>query len=124
MACDSLMTTSLLMSTDLLQVDCLNLLSAGLLQFVSTSYNKSATDKLQQAGKIDNLQQVYDVFGCYLFCSQKVDFQNDSIFFSQVTNWCLYIAGLLQLDEVTMNTLQQVCGVIGSVDECQTYILS
>ena len=34
---------------DLLQVDCQNLLSTGLLQVVSTSYNKSANDKLQQA---------------------------------------------------------------------------
>ena len=32
-------------STDLLQVDCQNLLSTGLLKFVSTSCNKSTTDK-------------------------------------------------------------------------------
>ena len=36
-------------STDLLQVDCQNLLSTGLLQVVSTSCNKSVNDKLQQA---------------------------------------------------------------------------
>ena len=43
MACDSLLTASLL------QVDCQNLLSTGLLQVVSKSCNKSANDKLQQA---------------------------------------------------------------------------
>ena len=37
------------LSTDLLQVDYYNLLSTGLLQAVSTSCNKSANDKLQQA---------------------------------------------------------------------------
>ena len=37
------------MSTDLLQVDRQNLLSTGLPQVVSTSCNKSANDKLQQA---------------------------------------------------------------------------
>ena len=42
MAYDSLLTTSLL------QVDCQNLLSTGLLQVVSTRCNKSANDKLQQ----------------------------------------------------------------------------
>ena len=40
------------------------LLSTGLLQVVSTSCNKFANDKLQQAGEIDNLQQVYGIFGC------------------------------------------------------------
>ena len=43
MACDSLLMTRLL------QVDCKNLLSTDLLQVVSTSCNKSANDKLQQA---------------------------------------------------------------------------
>ena len=76
------------MSTDLAQVDCQNLLFTGLLQVVPTHCNKSANDKLQQAwfyhtccnlmkltsllklvdklqqaGKIDNLQQVSGVFG-------------------------------------------------------------
>ena len=71
------------LSTDLLQIDCQNLLSTGLLQVGSTSCNKSANnklqqvwfnelvatwcnwqvccivlDKLQQPGKIENLQQV------------------------------------------------------------------
>ena len=36
------------LSTDLLQVDCQNLLFTGLLQVVSTSCNKSANDKLQK----------------------------------------------------------------------------
>ena len=36
-------------STDLLQVDCQNFLSTGLLQVVSTSCNKSGNDKFQQA---------------------------------------------------------------------------
>ena len=36
------------LSTDLLQVDCQNLLSTGLLQVVSASCNKSANDKLQK----------------------------------------------------------------------------
>ena len=36
------------LSTDLLQVDCQNLLSISLLQVVSTSCNKSTNDKLQQ----------------------------------------------------------------------------
>ena len=36
-------------ATDVLQVDCQDLLSTGLLQVASTSCNKSATDKLQQA---------------------------------------------------------------------------
>ena len=51
MACDNLLATSLCckLSTDLLQVDCQNLLPTGLLQVVSTSCNKSANDKLQQA---------------------------------------------------------------------------
>ena len=48
-ACDGLVTTNLLLS-DLLQVDCQNLLSTGLLlQVISTSCNKSANDKLHQA---------------------------------------------------------------------------
>ena len=46
--------------TDLLQGDCF--LSTGLLQVVSRSCNKSANDKLQQAGKIYDLQQVLGVF--------------------------------------------------------------
>ena len=36
-------------STDLLQVDCQNFLSTGLLQVVSTSCHKSANGKFQQA---------------------------------------------------------------------------
>ena len=73
------------MSTELLRVDCQNLLSTGLLQVVSTSCNKSAiwqvpaslilTDllqfdeidkfcwKMKQAGKINNLQLVCSIFG-------------------------------------------------------------
>ena len=35
-------------TTNLLRVDCQNLLSTGLLQVVSTSCNKSANDKLRQ----------------------------------------------------------------------------
>ena len=38
-----------MLSTDLLQVDCQNLLSTGLLQVVSTSCNKSVNVKLRQA---------------------------------------------------------------------------
>ena len=55
-----------------------SLLTTGLLQVVNglgASYNKSATDKQQiyrnlmtQAGKIDNLQQVYVVFGSMCVC--------------------------------------------------------
>ena len=47
----SLLTTSMLhvVHIDLLQVDCQNLLSTAFLQVVSTSCNKSANDKLQQA---------------------------------------------------------------------------
>ena len=45
MACDSL-------STSLLQVDCPNLSSTGLLQVVLTSCNTSANNKLQHAGWI------------------------------------------------------------------------
>ena len=47
----SLLTTSMLhvVNIDLLQVDCQNLLSTAFLQVVSTSCNKSANDKLQQA---------------------------------------------------------------------------
>ena len=37
------------LSTDLLQVECHDLFSTGLLQVVSTSCNKSANDKLLQA---------------------------------------------------------------------------
>ena len=37
------------LSADLLQVDCQNLLSTGLLQVVSISWNKSTADKLHQA---------------------------------------------------------------------------
>ena len=37
------------LSTNFLQVDCQNLLSTGLLQVNSTSCNKFANDKLQQA---------------------------------------------------------------------------
>ena len=49
-ACNSLLTTSLLQVVNsLLQVDCQNLLSTGLLQVVLTSCKKSAIDKLQQA---------------------------------------------------------------------------
>ena len=45
MACDSLLTkVCFKLLADLLQVDCQNLLSTGLLQFVSTSRNKSAND--------------------------------------------------------------------------------
>ena len=47
MASDSLLATGL--STDLLQVDCQNLLCTGSLQVVLTSCYKSANDKLQQA---------------------------------------------------------------------------
>ena len=48
----------------LLQVDCQNLLSTGLLQVVSTKSSKYANG-LQPAGKIDNLQvQICGVFGC------------------------------------------------------------
>ena len=65
-ACDKKSVTSrqqacCKLSTDLLQVDYYNLSSTGLLQVVSTSCSKSANDKLQQAGKIDNLQQVCGV---------------------------------------------------------------
>ena len=44
MACDSLLTTSLLQVL-LLQVDSQNVLSTSLLQVVSTCCNKSANDK-------------------------------------------------------------------------------
>ena len=60
-----------------MQVDCQNLLSTGLLQVVLTKHNKSTNDnstkltrllqlvdKLQQASKIDNLQQVCGILGC------------------------------------------------------------
>ena len=47
MACDSLLIAVVKFSTDLLQVDCQNLLSTGFLQVVSTSCNKSTNDKLQ-----------------------------------------------------------------------------
>ena len=50
MACDSLLTTSLSQVFDkLVDVDYQNLLSAGLVQDVSTICNKTANDKLQQA---------------------------------------------------------------------------
>ena len=49
MACDSLLTTSLLQVVNrLVQTDCAYLLPTGLLQVVSTSCNKSANDNLQQ----------------------------------------------------------------------------
>ena len=38
-----------MLSTDLVLVDCQNLLPTSLLQVVSTSYNKFANDQLQQA---------------------------------------------------------------------------
>ena len=53
--------------TDLFQVDCKNLLSTGLLQFVKSQKLTSLlrlVDKLQQVGKIHNLQQVCRIFGC------------------------------------------------------------
>ena len=62
MVCDSLLTTSLF------QVSGENLISTGLLRVVLASFqmtsNKIANEKLQQASKLDNLQQVYGGFGC------------------------------------------------------------
>ena len=75
-----------LVTTSCQQTCCKLIISTGLLQVVSTSWNKSANDKLQQlsliligllqlgeidklvdklqqAGKIDNLQHVRGVFG-------------------------------------------------------------
>ena len=46
------------------QTCCKLIISTGVLQLVPTSCNKYANDKLQQAGKIDNLQQVCGVIGC------------------------------------------------------------
>ena len=62
MAYDSLLRTEgrSKLSTDLLQVDCQNLLSTGLLQVVSTSCNQSANDNLAGTSLIlpDMLQLV------------------------------------------------------------------
>ena len=62
MAYDSLLRTEgrSKLSTDLLQVDCQNLLSTGLLQVVSTSCNQSTNDNLAGASLIlpDKLQLV------------------------------------------------------------------
>ena len=68
MACDSLIVddkTVAKLSTDLLQVDCQNLLSTGLLQVVSTSCNKSANDKLQKVTILrkDNLALIFFLAG-------------------------------------------------------------
>ena len=64
MVCNSLLTTSVS------QVDCENLISTGLLRVVLASFqmtsNKIANEKLQQASKFGNLQQV-DGFG-YIAC--------------------------------------------------------
>ena len=79
MACDSLLQqVCCKLSTDLLQVVnwlvascqqtcCKLIISTGMLQVVSTSCNKSANGKLQQADKIDNLQQV-----CGVFCLRRL----------------------------------------------------
>ena len=69
-----------MLSTHLLQVYCQNFPHTDLLQIVSTSSLVTSlqvtsliltnllqlVDKLQQAGKIDNLQQVGSVFGCVI----------------------------------------------------------
>ena len=63
MACDSLLT-SLWQVFNGLVASCLsklvNLLSAGLLQVVSTSCTKSADDKLQQVLKVTSLLELDD----------------------------------------------------------------
>ena len=76
MACDSLLTTNLLptgeLSTDVLQVDCPNLLSTGLLQVVSTSCKKSANDEIdeiqldEKGGKVNKATSQAVAFLAYL----------------------------------------------------------
>ena len=66
MACDSLLTTSLLQVVHrLVQTDCAYLLPTGLLQVVSTSCNKSANDNLQQqTWKFKEIDSFVAIF-CY-----------------------------------------------------------
>ena len=64
--------------------DCPNLLSRGLMQVVSTSCNKSANDRMQQACKIDNLQQVCSVF----VCANVISF---NVFLKVLMNWTKFL---------------------------------
>ena len=64
------------LSTDLMQVDCQNLLSTSLLQVVSTSCNKSANDKLQQAGfwdlfQLDEVAKFFDKPCCNIMFMKR-----------------------------------------------------
>ena len=62
MAYDSLLTTSLLQVVNRLVASWLSkLLSTSLLQVVSTSCNKSANDKLQQAWFLTDLLQLDEI---------------------------------------------------------------
>ena len=79
-------------------------------------------DKLQQVGKIDNLQQVCGVFGCVgLYSAVK-----NRIKCWQFTEFQLFCVLLQLVDKLQqvgkIDNLQQVCGVFGCGTDEVLYI--
>ena len=82
-----------------LQVDCQNLLSTDLLQVVSTSCNKSANDKLQQAWiQLVKSTSFFATSGCFscasalsVFGSKVILVKFPTFFFLRLFRWSLPI---------------------------------
>ena len=72
-------------------------MSTGWLQLVSTNCNKSANDKLQQANKIDNLQQVCGVFGCIFNTSYEKFDLSTHVLADKTVFWLILMPYLLIL---------------------------
>ena len=82
-SCDRLLATSLLYVhclQNFCKLKCRGWLSTGLLQVVSTSFDKSANDKQLQVGKIDNLRQDQIRFALANHEFRRVSFLHDHDF--------------------------------------------